>query len=83
MFEELGQSEAPSDDNKALEDFLSAPTDSFNEASIEEEPIKEEPVVEEEIIAASEPAPSPAPEQKPKNDRTSEDLLSEFEKMLG
>ncbi len=84
MFEELGQSESPVDENKALEDFLSAPTESFDEASIESEPIVEQPQVEEMIAAAEPaPAPAPAPEQKPKNDRTSEDLLSEFEKMLG
>lgn len=87
LLEDLGQSkdEGQSEDNKALEDFLSAPTDSDAteevEASSEETEI-EEPTAEEsteEVEASAEGGD----EEKPKSDKTPEDLLSEFEKMLG
>lgn len=57
LFEDLGQSEPASADNAVLEEFLSAPEESTEEA--------------------------PADENKSKSEKTPEDLLSEFEKMLG
>lgn len=62
-----GKEELTSDDNKALEDFLSEP------ATAE--------VPEQEVAAAPDiPLDN---DTKPKSDKTPEDLLSEFEKMLG
>ena len=82
LLEDLGQSSnQSSSDNQALEDFLSSPTDT--EIAPEEEVVAEasEAPVEEEVAAAAEEA-SPE-ENKPKSEKTPEDLLSEFEKMLG
>lgn len=77
LFEDLGQSnESQSTDNAALEEFLSSPTDS--DVGLEEPaPMEEAPVAEAPTMEA---APD---ENKPKLDKTPEDLLSEFEKMLG
>ncbi len=69
LLEDLGN-EAPetaSEDNKALEEFLSAPTEDAAKP-------------EEAVAEASAPSDS---DKSSKSDRTSEDLLSEFEKMLG
>lgn len=74
LFEDLNQEKAPSEDNQALEEFLSSP----DEAPAEEAPA-EEPAAEEVEAAASEEEV----DDKPKSDKTPEDLLSEFEKMLG
>ncbi len=62
-----GKEEITSDDNKALEDFLSEPA------------AAETP---EAQVAAAPDVPLDN-ETKPKSDKTPEDLLSEFEKMLG
>lgn len=75
LFEDLGQSsDSQGADNSALEDFLSSPTDS--DSAIEE------PVMEETIEASAEES-APEEETKSKSEKTPEDLLSEFEKMLG
>ncbi len=69
LLEDLGSNETiTSDDNKALEDFLSEPA-----------------VAAEEQVVASSPDISldNNNDTKPKSDKTPEDLLSEFEKMLG
>ena len=62
-----GKEEITSDDNKALEDFLS-------------EPVVQTP--ETAVVAAAPDIPLDN-DTKPKSDKTPEDLLSEFEKMLG
>lgn len=70
LFEDLNQQNtASSEDNSALEEFLSTP---------EEIPAPDTAV--DELMADAEPA---ADQAKPKSDKTPEDLLSEFEKMLG
>lgn len=72
LFEDLGQTDTTASDNSALEEFLSAPIESAPE--------------EEAIEADSDPvlqASAPADENKAKSEKTPEDLLSEFEKMLG
>ena len=71
LFEDLGQGESKTLDNAALEDFLS----SAAEADL---PQEVEPIPEEPVLAAAE-----VQETKKKSDKTPEDLLSEFEKMLG
>ncbi len=69
LLEDIGRSENDSsDDNKALEDFLSEPA-----AAPEAEP----------VIAAAPDIALDTQDTKPKSDKTPEDLLSEFEKMLG
>lgn len=79
LLEDLGQSgSAATDDNQALEDFLSSP----------EELSSPEPEVdnsEAEMLAAMNEMndSTESQENKPKTDKTPEDLLSEFEKMLG
>jgi predicted nuclease with TOPRIM domain len=73
LFEDLGQSDSQSSDNSALEDFLSSP----NEAAPEEDT---ELVTEDPMLALEDEAPA---EAKSKSEKTPEDLLSEFEKMLG
>jgi peptidoglycan hydrolase CwlO-like protein len=75
-FENLDQSGSAPEDNSAFDEFLSA------SAGVQ----SEEPVqlpTETEPVKAAEPAVAPAPEVKGKSDKTPEDLLSEFEKMLG
>ncbi len=70
LLEDLGSNETvTSDDNKALEDFLSEP-----EAASEPEEV---------VAAAPDISLDNNEETKPKSDKTPEDLLSEFEKMLG
>jgi hypothetical protein len=71
LLEDIGSSDAmTSDDSKALEDFLSEP-------AAEPEPEPAAPV------AAAPEVPHDNSDTKPKSDKTPEDLLSEFEKMLG
>lgn len=70
LFQDLGNTPSGNEENKALEDFLAAP---------EESPASEAPA--EELLAAAEEAPSE--DENNKADKTPEDLLSEFEKMLG
>lgn len=77
LLEDLGQNggSEQSADNQALEEFLSSPTatdEAVAEAEIE---------APEEVAAASEPAAEA--DNKSKSEKTPEDLLSEFEKMLG
>ena len=71
FLEDLGQKSEPisQDDTNALEDFLSSPTPSAPE---------EEAAPEPEVAAAAE-----EPSEAKKSEKTPEDLLSEFEKMLG
>lgn len=77
LFEDLGQSAPQSEDNAALEEFLSSPTDSSEEAPVEQ-------LTEEDpMLAAAAEMPAPEVNEKPKSEKTPEDLLSEFEKMLG
>jgi hypothetical protein len=68
MLDNLTSEEAPAQDTKELEDFLGSP---------EEE--SQPPVAEVEARPAEEEAAPP----KNKPEKTPEDLLSEFEKMLG
>lgn len=63
-----GKDEVISEDNKALEDFLSEPA---------------APLTPDETVAAASPDIPLDNDTKPKSDKTPEDLLSEFEKMLG
>jgi myosin heavy subunit len=85
LFEDLGNTAPQSDSNQALEEFLTSPTDS----SVDELPNFDEPLLEESNQeSAEEPievaqAASPVADESKKNDKTPEDLLSEFEKMLG
>lgn len=82
LLEDLGQSnEGKSEDNQALEDFLAQEAPAPEEAS-EPAAVEEEIPAPEETVAASEEA-APEAENKPKSEKTPEDLLSEFEKMLG
>lgn len=71
LFEDLDQTEGSSDDTSALEDFLSSPDDSVASA----------PMEQEQLTASSEDSDNG--DDKQKAERTPEDLLSEFEKMLG
>jgi uncharacterized membrane-anchored protein len=86
LFDNLDQSESQSNDNKELEDFLTAPTDAVEEVASAEEVLIEEPVEETLVEAAIEEPVVEAPpvaQAKSGTDKTPEDLLSEFEKMLG
>jgi hypothetical protein len=77
LFEDLGKGEesAAAADNSALEDFLSSPTDT--ESAVDS-------AFEEAQAAMAAEESDAAPEgDKPKSEKTPEDLLSEFEKMLG
>ncbi|MFL5783670.1 MAG: hypothetical protein ACJ76H_03600 [Bacteriovoracaceae bacterium] len=78
LLEDIGGNETiTSDDTKALEDFLSEPASAETEAEAEPEPAAP-------VAAAAPEAPTENnTEAKPKSDKTPEDLLSEFEKMLG
>ena len=67
LLEDLGQSDENSDDNSALEDFLSSP-DEISASDSDSEAMTED---------------NSSNENKPKSEKTPEDLLSEFEKMLG
>ena len=75
-FENLAQSGSVPEDNSALDEFLSASTEMQSEEPVQL-PVENEPV------KAAQPVGAPAPEVKGKSDKTPEDLLSEFEKMLG
>jgi multidrug efflux pump subunit AcrA (membrane-fusion protein) len=79
LFEDVEQANTEaSDDTGALEDFLSEPDES--------EPTDEEvPIESPDEPAAEMQASEEEPEEKAKNksEKTPEDLLSEFEKMLG
>lgn len=70
-----GNETITSDDSKALEDFLAEP-----EAATESEPAAEAEVAAAPDVQLDNNANN---ENKPKSDKTPEDLLSEFEKMLG
>lgn len=69
LFESLGQGNAAPVDNTALEDFLSSNDSDSSDSS------------EETLVASDET--EAATDDKPKSEKTPEDLLSEFEKMLG
>jgi hypothetical protein len=72
LLQDLGQTpESGSEETNALENFLSSPDDSA--------PAAEDT---ENAVAAAEDQPA-NPDDPNKSDRTPEDLLSEFEKMLG
>lgn len=75
ILEDLGSSPAQSpEDNSALEDFLASP----------DEPVTEsEDTSEADMLAAMEESSEPTNDNKAKSEKTPEDLLSEFEKMLG
>ncbi len=94
LFEDLGQSESSaSTDNSALEEFLTAPTDTQD--AREETPDgpamdeelsldgPEAPAETDELSASADDSAGAAESDKPKSEKTPEDLLSEFEKMLG
>jgi hypothetical protein len=73
LFEDLAQNNPSDADTSALDDFLSSPETTSDSSS-----------VDDAFAAASAASSGDAPaEDKPKTDRTPEDLLSEFEKMLG
>jgi hypothetical protein len=81
LFEDVEQANTEaSDDTAALEDFLSVPSESESESADEEAAIEspDEPAAE---MQASEEEPEE--KDKIKSEKTPEDLLSEFEKMLG
>lgn len=75
LFEDLAQNNPSTEaDTSALEDFLSAP-----DVSTEQPAAPPEAASETQAAAPADEAPA----DNKKNDRTPEDLLSEFEKMLG
>lgn len=78
LFEDLGQNKE-SNDNNALEEFLTSPAPGAEpEVEPEVEPkVGSEAMPEPTLDAAS------AEDNKSKSEKTPEDLLSEFEKMLG
>jgi hypothetical protein len=83
FLQDLGQStsETATDDTSALEEFLSSPEESAApEPDIFEEVLAESAASEPESMEATE---ADEQETKPKSEKTPEDLLSEFEKMLG
>ena len=83
LFEDLGKGEeSASADNSALEDFLSSPTDTESAVDSAFEEAQAAMASEEESFAAADESPAPEGD-KPKSEKTPEDLLSEFEKMLG
>lgn len=69
LLEDLGQTDSGPDDNTVLEEFLSSS--------------EEVDTSEADMLAAMNEAIEEPKEDKSKPDKTSEDLLSEFEKMLG
>jgi len=72
LFQDLGESNAvASEDTQALEDFLSSPEETSSEKS-----------GEEDVLAAME-SDNNSEDKNKSADKTPEDLLSEFEKMLG
>lgn len=76
LLEDLGNSSEGSDDNQALEDFLSSP---------DEVAASSEDTAEADMLAAMNEMNDSSENQdnKQKSEKTPEDLLSEFEKMLG
>lgn len=84
LLEDLGQSgdRSQSADNQALEEFLSSPTDSDIGTEEVASEAQDSPVEEEAVAAAASEEAAPE-ENKNKSEKTPEDLLSEFEKMLG
>lgn len=77
LLADLGQTPASENsDTTALEDFLSIPEETVSEAA----PLED--TSEAEMLAAMNEQ-KPEEENKNKSDKTPEDLLSEFEKMLG
>lgn len=70
-----------SEETQVIEDFLSAAEETEEPAS--EEPASEEDTSEEEMMAAVKESGGESEEDKSQSERTPEDLLSEFEKMLG
>lgn len=76
LLQDLGQSTPlVADDTQALEDFLSSPDET--PAGLEEPDTSEA-----DMMAAMDEA-NTSNDNKPKSEKTPEDLLSEFEKMLG
>ena len=81
LFEDLGKNEeSAAADNSALEDFLSSPTDTESAVDAAFEEAQASMESDETLAAADDSAPE---SDKPKSEKTPEDLLSEFEKMLG
>jgi hypothetical protein len=78
LFEDLNQS-GDSGDNKALEDFLSEPS---SDEAAEEIPSEEPAATSDEDMMAALGGDGDSSD-RPKSEKTPEDLLSEFEKMLG
>lgn len=77
LLADLGQTpSSENSDTSALEDFLSIPEETVSDAAPEVD------TSEAEMLAAMN-EPKPEEENKNKSDKTPEDLLSEFEKMLG
>lgn len=74
LLQDLGQSSAPAEDTQALEDFLSTPDETPAPASQSDV---------DDLFASMEETPATQETNNPKSDKTPEDLLSEFEKMLG
>jgi hypothetical protein len=82
LLEDLGQTEtAATDDNQALEDFLSSPDELSSNEPAEDTSEADMLAAMNEMTGASEG--SDGQDNKPKSEKTPEDLLSEFEKMLG
>lgn len=83
---EAPQEEAPAPEPESVaakpEEDATAELEQFLGDKETEAPVKEEAAPEPVEAAAEEVAPPP-PEKKAENDKTPEDLLSEFEKMLG
>jgi hypothetical protein len=77
LFEDLGQNTSEDTSNSAMDDFLANPAE--DEASTT---VSETSALEEDLMATL-GQETPNDEDKAKSERTSEDLLSEFEKMLG
>jgi hypothetical protein len=99
LLEDMGQKDGPSEDGQALEDFLGSSAEEFGGGMSTPDPVEEpaqssEPdpfeqavamLAEEERQKASDDSEDSdnTPDSKPKSEKTPEDLLSEFEKMLG
>lgn len=76
LLQDLGDSTpVAADDTQALEDFLSSPDEVASDST-------EADTSEADMMAAMDEANTPN-DNKPKSEKTPEDLLSEFEKMLG
>jgi hypothetical protein len=80
LFEDLGQkNESGESTTDALADFLSESSEESPSAAAE----TEEDTSEADMLAATAGGSPEEDENKPKSEKTPEDLLSEFEKMLG